>query len=138
MEEISEQEAQVLLTSDQEIKDEWQKHKISLEPLFRLQPGDKLGFHKGILHVYKKSMFQGIIRWYFDENRYNTYIAVKTIVSNYKEFIQKYTSSLNEIEIKRNNEKIIKALESMTLLYCKSLFLSKEYEELADSIRLLL
>ena len=135
MEEITEDEARILLTSDQEIINEWENHKIALEPLFRLQPGDKLGFHKGILQVYKKSMFQGIIRWYFDENRFNTYIAVKTIIRNYNDFIQKHSSSLHDKEVQRKNERIIKALESMTLLYSKSLFLSKEYGELADSLR---
>jgi hypothetical protein len=135
MEEITEDEARILLTSDQEIREEWEKHEIALEPLFRLQPGDKLGFNKGILQVYKKSMFQGILRWYFDENRYNTFIAVKTIVENYKDFIQKHSSSLHDKEVQRKNERIVKAIESITLLYSKSLFLSKEYGELADSIR---
>jgi hypothetical protein len=135
MEEITKDEAEILLTTDKEIKNEWKNHELALEPLFRLQPGDKLGFYKGTLHVYKKSMFQGILRWYFDENRFNTYIAVKTIIVNYNDFVQKHRSSLNKNELDKKNDRIIRSLEAMTLIYCKSLFLSKEYTALADSIR---
>jgi hypothetical protein len=135
MEEITKDEAHILLTSDEELISEWKNHELGLEPFFRLQPGDKLGFHQGTLQIYKKSMFQGILRWYFDENRFNTYIAVKTIVRNYKDFIQKHSSSINVKELHRKNERIIKALEYMTLIYNKSLFISKEYLELAESLR---
>lgn len=135
MEEITKNEADILLTTDQEIKNEWKNHELALEPLFRLHPGDKLGFYKGTLQVYKKSMFQGIMRWYFDENRFNTYIAVKTIIVNYNDFIQKHRSSLDKKELKQKNERIVRSLESMVLIYSKSLFLSKEYTVLADSIR---
>ena len=135
MEEITKNEADTFLTTNKEIMSEWKNHESALEPLFKLQPGDKLGFYKGTLQVYKKSMFQGILRWYFDENRFNTYIAVKTIIVNYNDFIQKHRSSLNKSELDEKNERIVRSLEALGLLYGRSLFLSKEYSTLADSVR---
>jgi len=131
MNEISQEEAKKLLDLD---KDTLTSYIQMLEPLTSVNKGDKIGCNNDVIVIYKSSLFQGLRRWYNDENRYKSFYLIRSVLDKYIRYINDHILHIDKAKIKEFNNKLIFAFQQLSYTYCISNFLSQEYSDLALSL----